>query len=108
VSPPVASGHVYVYHLRIVDGGREIDRAVRVRAGDRITLNFTGAQVRESRAPSTAPSNNADIGSIQPSYGMQPASRPKGFASQSPYGGYTWRALPFPQWNDLAIPWPQR
>jgi uncharacterized protein (TIGR03000 family) len=108
VSPPIASGHVYVYHLRVVDGGRDVAKAVRVRAGDHITLDFTGAQVRESRGQPTqtaAPYSNPGS-AAQAGYAAQPV---KTFAQQSSFGAYSWSlgGLPFPQWNNLAIPWPQ-
>jgi uncharacterized protein (TIGR03000 family) len=109
VSPPVPSGHVYVYHVRVVTDGRDVEKAVRVRAGDNINLDFTGAQVRESRGQPTATSTGASYYSpAGQGWYTTTDSRVKRFASQSPYGAYTWRPLPFPQWNDLAIPWPQR
>jgi uncharacterized protein (TIGR03000 family) len=107
VSPPIRSGHVYVYHVRVVSDGRDIDKAVRVRAGDNITLDFTGAEVRESRGqPAAAP----DTGVAQLSYTAQPQNPVKTFAQQSSFGAYSWSmgGLPFPEWNNLAIPSSQR
>ena len=66
VSPPIRSGHVYVYHVRVVSDGREIDKAVRVRAGDNITLDFTGAE----GAPSCAASRRRPQISVSHNPGM--------------------------------------
>jgi len=53
-SPPVGTGQNYVYRIRIVAGDRDDTRRVSVRGGDRITLDFTGAEVRETRATPSA------------------------------------------------------
>jgi uncharacterized protein (TIGR03000 family) len=63
-SPPLPNGRKYVYQVRVVMGDREEDRRVSVRGGDRINLNFMGAEVEETRqetrrsstaVPATAP-----------------------------------------------------
>jgi len=112
VSPPISAGHVYVYHVRVVTDGRDIDKAVRVRSGDNITLDFTGAQVRESRGQprGTAASYYNPDSAAQSWYTAQPQPQVKTFAQQSSFGAYSWSmgGLPFPEWNNLAIPWPQR
>jgi uncharacterized protein (TIGR03000 family) len=51
-SPPVASDRKYSYEVHVVAAGdrkMDVTRPVNVRAGDRINLDFTGDQVRESR-----------------------------------------------------------
>jgi uncharacterized protein (TIGR03000 family) len=110
VSPPIRSGHVYVYHVRVVSDGRDVEKAVRVRAGDDITIDFTGQQVREWHGqPVRAYTPSASY--VQQSWYSGPAqARVRTFAQQTPYGGYSWSssALPFPEWNQLAIPTSQR
>jgi uncharacterized protein (TIGR03000 family) len=54
-SPPITAGRKYSYEVRVVAGKMDLTRPLTVRAGDRINLDFTGAQVRESReGPGTA------------------------------------------------------
>jgi uncharacterized protein (TIGR03000 family) len=52
ISPPLKSGHDYSYQVRVraTNGDQSFDktRRVDVRAGDRITLDFGGANVRET------------------------------------------------------------
>jgi uncharacterized protein (TIGR03000 family) len=110
ISPPISAGHVYVYHVRVIADGRDVDKAVRVKAGDNITLDFTGAQVRESRGQPRGTAASYYNPAAQSWYTAQPQPQVKTFAQQSSFGAYSWSmgGLPFPEWNNLAIPWPQR
>ncbi len=53
-SPPLQAGKVYVYQVKMVQEGQTLEKTVRVRAGDRVTLDFTGDEVREARGEPTA------------------------------------------------------
>jgi uncharacterized protein (TIGR03000 family) len=75
-SPALQSGRVYVYQVRMVTEGQTLEKSLKVRAGDRITLDFTGDEVRITRgeaapvvaaqtqtyAPTATPSRTTTLG----------------------------------------------
>jgi uncharacterized protein (TIGR03000 family) len=53
-SPPIATGKTFKYTIVVTDGSEmTVSRAVRVRGGERITLDFRGGEVRETRNTGT-------------------------------------------------------
>jgi len=93
VSPPLEAGHTYAYRVHVVGQNLDDTRRLSVRAGEEITLDFTGAEVREARGQAA----QAAAGYLDPSRAMywSPAYRglpvqQRTFASQSPYQGYSW------------------
>jgi uncharacterized protein (TIGR03000 family) len=53
-SPPVATGKTFKYQIEVADGQEKVKRDVAVRGGERITLDFRGGQVRETRGSGSA------------------------------------------------------
>jgi uncharacterized protein (TIGR03000 family) len=102
VSPPLADGHTYTYHLRIASASNPaIDgtRTVSVSAGKRVNLDLRGQAQRGTGAAYYEPETGQ-----APAYNYSGASGAGGrsFAEQSPYGGYSWGPWPFPSWNFLT------
>jgi uncharacterized protein (TIGR03000 family) len=105
VSPPLAAGHTYTYHVRIAsasDPSINATRALSVRGGDRINLDLRGASGQRGVGagyyePEGGPTA-APVYRYAPTvfYSGNPV---RSFAEQSPYGGYSWGPWPFPQWN---------
>jgi uncharacterized protein (TIGR03000 family) len=53
-SPAIATGKTFKYQIVVVDGTEmSVTRAVRVHGGERITLDFRGGEVRETRNTGT-------------------------------------------------------
>jgi uncharacterized protein (TIGR03000 family) len=79
-SPPLATGKTYSYQVRVVSGDRDDTRKVVVQAGQRVAVNFTGAQVQETRnggaAATPAPAASLPAASS--------SSRRQSFSSLSP------------------------
>jgi uncharacterized protein (TIGR03000 family) len=106
VSPPLEPGHTYTYRIRVVGQDFDDTRRLSVRAGEHITLDFSGGEVRESRgqaAQAALPGYTETRRAMywSPSYGWY--GPPRTFANQSPYGGYSWSPWGDPTWNRLAV-----
>lgn len=111
VSPPVAAGRTYAYRIRVVaEGDRKLDetRRLSVQAGDQITLDFSGAQVREARGKVRDSGAGSEPGAAtyrRPSYEYSAWQQPRvsSFADQSPFQGYSWSPWGIRAWDYLTI-----
>jgi uncharacterized protein (TIGR03000 family) len=56
VSPPIATGKTFKYQVAVTGGADKMNvtRALRVRGGEQITLDFRDGQVRETRGTGSA------------------------------------------------------
>jgi uncharacterized protein (TIGR03000 family) len=107
-SPPIPAGRTFTYQIRVAGpAGQGLDetRSVRVHAGDQITLDFTGAQVRETRGRILASRASATTPYWAPAYsyrGSWSAPRASTLADQSPYQGYSWSPWGDRSWSDRS------
>jgi uncharacterized protein (TIGR03000 family) len=77
-SPPIPTDKTYKYRIHVVtpEGELDVSRALSVRGGERITLDFRGGQVRETRGTGRA--------FFEPAGPVAPRYAPSAFPVYSP------------------------